>query len=726
LTFDNLASTITTRSQAENLGYYLAGQLADPDDPAVRVQTMQHNLLTAVNHTLQQIGQLPSAADYPALEQAVMRMAYTYSLYSPAQIPDATGAADPQPDFLNRLWWAQNDYQADQLDEGIAGLTTYLQGVEQPAKAIQFVSNLLLAAKQTVAIQEDLQDPLFFQELLKFGFEYAKLNPDTSLSAEPQGFLDLLWRAQAGTQGFAEAIKKGAAGISNLFGQLKTKFGSATKAERVELLELEQKLFKAIKQVQDPALIAHTRDPKFLAQLVELAGNYDALPLSGFGYSSSFFLETLRKSSLQDASAIQQGATQLNEFLKDFNTAEKRLKLLDFQNKLLKSAKLADVDERFTFDPDLIGDLVDLGRGYASLNPSNPDPIAADDFLKSFLNSAWTAQSGNLKKATADFQDFFQAFPINTRQVLQFQRKVIETAKLVPGLQGKEPNSSISRIEDTTIIGGLLSLSNVFAYNATRESNGTVIAGGSVRSDTKGFFADVWRATTQHELALAADVYQNNLIPKPQESGNSYSGSSDPNNSSSTEHAASNDYSLRRVVNENGQLVLVDAFNFTDKYYPVITGGGSSPPAQEGSLFTTGGRPYVVVQDPSGKVQYYEKGILYPLHAGDLVAIPPISSQDYSLNNFLNNSSGIAKDFLKGFAYQFIENETAYLNYLPFADELAKDLATDINAIKRINSKSLSFQIGQKLADLLGIAQSAAETRLGGGLFSLGLAADAG
>jgi hypothetical protein len=352
-----LASTITTRSQAENLGYYLAGQLADPDDPAVRVQTMQHNLLTAVNHTLQQSGQLPSAADYPALEQAVMRMAYTYSLYSPSKIPDATGATDPQPDFLNRLWWAQNDYQANQLDDGIASLTTYLQGVEQPAKAMQFVSNLLLAAKQVVSIREDLQDPLFFQELLKFGFEYAKLNPDISLSDQPQGFLDTLWRTHAGTQGFAQAIRTGASGLSNLFGQLDSK------EKRQDVLEFGERLMQAAKLA--PSLQQQVKDPQFVDALLGLGGAYASLEPTALPAAEAdpqLFLNTLWQG--QD---LPKGARELEDFLNIFETSDEQLKMLRFEKNLLKTVKLVpDLQEEMQ-NPLNISEIFNKGILYATL-----------------------------------------------------------------------------------------------------------------------------------------------------------------------------------------------------------------------------------------------------------------------------------------------------------------------------------------------------------------------
>jgi Bacterial Ig-like domain/Domain of unknown function (DUF4114)/FG-GAP-like repeat len=269
-----LAGSIRTESQAKNLGHYLASQLNDPNDPAVRVQTFQQNLLTAVDDVLQQSGKLQPAADYPALEQAVMRMAYTYSLYNPAKIPVSTDAAAAKPDFMNRLWAAQNEYQADQLDDGIANLKTYLQGVNEPTKALQFVSNLLLAAKQVVSIQQDLKDPLFFQELLKFGFEYAKLNPDTSLSTEPQGFLDALWRAQSGTQGFAQAIKTGANGLSDLFEE------ADSKEKRLKRFKFANHLIESAQQIE--LLQPKMHEPALLNKLIALSGEYAALKTEMF------------------------------------------------------------------------------------------------------------------------------------------------------------------------------------------------------------------------------------------------------------------------------------------------------------------------------------------------------------------------------------------------------------------------------------------------------------
>jgi hypothetical protein len=310
-----LASGISTRSQAQNLGHFLASQLRDPADPSVRVQTMQHNLLTATNAVLQQQGQLPTGEEYGALEQAVMRMAYTYGLYNPAKMPDAPGAT--QPDFLNRLWWAQNEYQADQLDDGMANLATYLQGVEQPAKAMQFVSNLLLAAKQTVGIQEDLQDPLFFQELLKFGFEYAKLNPDTSLSAEPQGFLDTLWRAEAGTSEFKHTVRIGVSGLSTLFKELET-FEQKNKA-----LKYESNMLNLAKQTSNFQMNQLWQDPLFLDRWLSIGRSYltsDPLALLESNQSpQNFFLNTLWDINNEPSSNISQAVTDLELLLQNFD-----------------------------------------------------------------------------------------------------------------------------------------------------------------------------------------------------------------------------------------------------------------------------------------------------------------------------------------------------------------------------------------------------------------------
>jgi hypothetical protein len=289
------------------------------------------------------------------LEQAVMRMAYTYGLYNPAKIPDAPGV--PQPDFLNRLWWAQNEYQADQLDDGMANLSTYLQGVNQPAKAMQFVSNLLLAAKQVASIQEDLQDPLFFQELLKFGFEYAKLNPDTSLSAEPQGFLDTLWRAEAGTLEFARAIRTSANGLSNLFGKLDNK------SKRQQVLQFGQRMMQAAKQVQEPEMQQKSHDPEYVNALAGLSGAYAQLELvaDSTNQDEGLFLETLWKA--QSEQAISEGANELESFWLNLETPSTQV--FQYSQKLLLRTKEVDfIDASLKRNVSFANEIVRSGKNY--------------------------------------------------------------------------------------------------------------------------------------------------------------------------------------------------------------------------------------------------------------------------------------------------------------------------------------------------------------------------
>jgi hypothetical protein len=256
------------------------------------------------------------------LEQAVMRMAYTYGLYNPAKIPDAPGAT--QPDFLNRLWWAQNEYQADQLDDGMANLATYLQGVEQPAKAMQFVSNLLMAAKQTVGIQEDLQDLLFFQELLKFGFEYAKLNPDTSLSAEPQSFLKVLWQAKSGTAEFARAIKTGAGGTDELSGLSNFFDGLSNTEQRLNLLAFGRKLLEASALSQDSNLQLLMQNPRFTDDLIELGSAYASVNPETFQDVSVTPLNSFLDSIWEE---VQEDSLLSNEVLLDLSPLAKFFRL---------------------------------------------------------------------------------------------------------------------------------------------------------------------------------------------------------------------------------------------------------------------------------------------------------------------------------------------------------------------------------------------------------------
>jgi hypothetical protein len=98
-------------------------------------------------------------------------------------------------------------------------------------------------------------------------------------------------------------------------------------------------LLKAAQQV--PTLAVELRDRKFLDTLIQFGLTASQLNMEEAKGEQPlwFFLDTLWNANTPGE--IRLGARQLSEFLKEAETPEKRLKLLEFSDNLLQAAKLA-------------------------------------------------------------------------------------------------------------------------------------------------------------------------------------------------------------------------------------------------------------------------------------------------------------------------------------------------------------------------------------------------
>jgi hypothetical protein len=192
----------------------------------------------------------------------------------------------------------------------VLGLKDLLLNVDQPMRAVQFLSNLLKVADSVVGLGDDLKDPLFLKKLVEFAGKYAKLNPDNSLSAQPQGFLDELWRAPLED---TAALKRAGAGLSDFFE------GATTREQLLKRLEFGGNLLDAAKLGQTTQ--QQVQDPKFVDTLLGLGNVYASLdPVNGaMGQEEEpldFFLNTLWNA--KNTGDIQLGAAQLERFFNDF------------------------------------------------------------------------------------------------------------------------------------------------------------------------------------------------------------------------------------------------------------------------------------------------------------------------------------------------------------------------------------------------------------------------
>ncbi|PSB14557.1 hypothetical protein C7B65_26275 [Phormidesmis priestleyi ULC007] len=154
----------------------------------------------------------------------------------------------------------------------------------------------------------DIRSAQFIRELIKFGFEVAKVNPIVTTTGETviSEFINMLLRGGDG--------RKAQGGLNQFFEGVKTP------GDRIKLLEFADRLVQAAQLLQGADLQVQKKDARFLSQLLNLGGAYAALGTQVSQSDLHFFLETLRQS--QD---IQKAATELKAFLDSFNGDDQQL-----------------------------------------------------------------------------------------------------------------------------------------------------------------------------------------------------------------------------------------------------------------------------------------------------------------------------------------------------------------------------------------------------------------
>jgi Ca2+-binding RTX toxin-like protein len=325
--YDEADDLITNRAQARNRGVELAAEIiADAD--ALKLETFQATLVGAINQVFAQQGYtVGSTAKEESLVNALLELAETYASLNPTKASDNAAT----PDFLDALWRIQQTIDPRtplslatiraELERGIGALDDLLDGVQNKAQALKFVNNLLLAATDTASLDgEAIYDAQFLRELVAFGFEVAKLNPNSLASATENGkeaFLATFWQ---NTIDGSTAMRQATSKLDELFA------GLETKEERLKLLKFETNLLKAIGQ-SGQKLLEEKYDPKFISTLIELGDMYADLNLAEtWQPSGTFFLETLKQAK-NDAD-IQKGIEEFRAFFSGSVDASQTLKFL--------------------------------------------------------------------------------------------------------------------------------------------------------------------------------------------------------------------------------------------------------------------------------------------------------------------------------------------------------------------------------------------------------------
>ncbi|QYO62229.1 hypothetical protein [Leptolyngbya sp. 7M] len=185
--YDQAEETIVTRQQASERGMTLAAQIIEDSD-AVRTEVYQVMLLAVVQQVWhKQDYPVPSEDKMQALVNALLELGRTYAALNPTEAADTATTATP--DFLDSLWRAQLPSDPStpkpypeiraELQRGITALDSLLEGVEDPVAALRFINNLVQAVTNVESLAEAaVLDAQFLRDLMAFGFEVAKLNPN--------------------------------------------------------------------------------------------------------------------------------------------------------------------------------------------------------------------------------------------------------------------------------------------------------------------------------------------------------------------------------------------------------------------------------------------------------------------------------------------------------------------------------------------------------------------
>jgi hypothetical protein len=262
------------------------------------------------------------------------------------------------------------------------------------------------------------------------------------------------------------------------------------------------KTLQAAKQVQltsdRPELRQQMSNVAMLNSLVDMSRTYSAIPAfsqtDGQGRAlPDFFLHTLYNA--RTVADISQGAAQLDAFLREPSNpgrpifgenAANRLRLMQFMSTLLKTVVQVPALNTSGVSVPAIQQLAELGRLYASLDPStatnHPDP-------KLFLNTLW--QSSDIQKATTELSaSLTDWLPANKLDVLELQIKLLATLKMLP-----DPDLQ-ARLNDTSYLNAML---DWIAKHEESKSNEDLVV-----DDLNGFFPAVANSTYERGVIVAS------------------------------------------------------------------------------------------------------------------------------------------------------------------------------------------------------------------------------
>jgi Bacterial Ig-like domain/Domain of unknown function (DUF4114)/HNH/Endo VII superfamily toxin with a SHH signature/FG-GAP-like repeat len=251
-----------TRGAARELGRNYAAQWTNSED-SILVEVMEAKLLATALQVPELVPHLPTGATDTPLSTALKNLARTYI----TTLENPTGASSTSsnfPNLLTQIWSASNRFT---LADAATRLKSALEGVTDPAKAVQMVDRLLSQSQQTPTVQAQIHNQDISAGLVDLGFAYARLNLPTVSDPDVLALLPFqqLWQATTTAQ-----IEAAQPGIQSFFA------GFTGPAQQRTLLKYQAQL---VDQLHDSALLSpeEKQDPVEINNAIA-AGTWFASP----------------------------------------------------------------------------------------------------------------------------------------------------------------------------------------------------------------------------------------------------------------------------------------------------------------------------------------------------------------------------------------------------------------------------------------------------------------
>ncbi|NJR50413.1 MAG: hypothetical protein HC780_13465 [Leptolyngbyaceae cyanobacterium CSU_1_3] len=172
-------------------------------------------------------------------------------------------------------------------------------------------------------------------------------------------------------------------------------------------------------------------------------------------------------------------------------TSDERMKLLGFGDRLLDAAQLMQDPGLQTQKKDarFLSQLLNLGSGYAALNPISQAGEASQFFLDTLL------QSGNVQKGSTELEESLKNQKIPT-SFLNYQWKLLTTTRWVSALK--------ENLRSPEFINEILNAGKLHLELQATADTGEIVS--------SGIYSDVLKASNKQELINAANTFQSQFL----------------------------------------------------------------------------------------------------------------------------------------------------------------------------------------------------------------------